>query len=205
MEQIRQEYEKRCKTPTDIFQHLPTLRAYASKCETVLEMGVRGCISSWAFALGLLENGKPRKALIMNDIDVCDTAALERAALRTPLQTRTIWMNNLKVELEEDVDMTFIDTWHVYGQLKRELAKYAPHTRKYILMHDTTVDEWEGETIRCAMDATKQSRESGIPIAEIRKGLWPAVEEFLAANSEWELHERFTNNNGLTVLKRRGV
>ena len=35
------------------------------------------------------------------------------------------------------------------------------------------------------------------------KGLWPAIEEFLEANSNWELHERFTNNNGLTILKRK--
>jgi len=44
--------------------------------------------------------------------------------------------------------LVFIDTWHVYGQLKRELAKYAPLTKKYILMHDTTVDEWVGESVR---------------------------------------------------------
>jgi hypothetical protein len=205
MEVITREYSKRSKEPSDIFEHLPTLRTYASKCESVLEMGVRGCVSSWAMALGLLENGKAQKKLLLNDIDVCDTAALEQAARKTPLQIRTIWMNNLKVTLEEDVDLTFIDTWHVYGQLKRELALYAPRTRKYILMHDTTVDEWEGETIRMAMNAEEQSRVSGFPLAEIRKGLWPAVEEFLAANQDWELHQRFTNNNGLTVLKRRGI
>jgi len=34
-------------------------------------------------------------------------------------------------------------------------------------------------------------------------GLWPAVEEFLAEHpSEWALQHRYTNNNGLTVLKR---
>lgn len=207
MDVIAREYTKRCKTPSDIFEHLPTLRAYAAKCESVLEMGVRGCVSSWAFALGLLENGKAQKKLLLNDIDVCDTTALEQAVCKTPLQIRTIWMNNLKVTLEEDVDLTFIDTWHVYGQLKRELALYAPRTRKYILMHDTTVDEWQGETIRCKhkYDPNEQSRMSGIPVNEILKGLWPAVEEFLAANPDWELHQRFTHNNGLTVLKRRGV
>ena len=34
------------------------------------------------------------------------------------------------------------------------------------------------------------------------KGLWPAVEEFLESNPHWTLHERFKNNNGLTILKR---
>ena len=31
----------------------------------------------------------------------------------------------------------------------------------------------------------------------------PAVEEFLAEHTEWELRERFRNNNGLTVLARK--
>jgi len=33
-------------------------------------------------------------------------------------------------------------------------------------------------------------------------GLWPAIEEFLKNNNDWVLHERFTNNNGLTILKK---
>jgi hypothetical protein len=49
----------------------------------------------------------------------------------------------------------------------------------------------------------KQSADSGVPIPEIQKGLWPAIEEFLVEHPEWTLHERFTNNNGLTVLKRK--
>ena len=72
-------------------------------------------------------------------------------------------------------------------------------------MHDTTVDEWEGETKRNIhkYDVKKQSAESGIPVEEILKGLWPAIEEFLIDNPEWSLHARWSNNNGLTVLARK--
>lgn len=53
------------------------------------------------------------------------------------------------------------------------------------------------------LDTEKQSIDTGIPIDEITRGLWPAVEEFLAEHeNEWKLHERYTNNNGLTILKR---
>ena len=46
-----------------------------------------------------------------------------------------------------------------------------------------TVDD---ETIRMGWNAEKQSEESGIPVEEIKKGLWPAVVEFLENNSrEW--------------------
>jgi len=34
------------------------------------------------------------------------------------------------------------------------------------------------------------------------KGLWPAVEEFINEHPEWKIKERFTNNNGLTILER---
>jgi hypothetical protein len=69
-------------------------------------------------------------------------------------------------------------------------------------MHDTTVDEWRGETIREGLNAELQSAKFGIPIDEINKGLWPAISEFLLEHPEWKILERFTNNNGLTILKR---
>ena len=35
---------------------METLCLYAKKCESVFETGVRGVVSSWAFAKGLLDN-----------------------------------------------------------------------------------------------------------------------------------------------------
>jgi len=199
-----QEYEKRLNTPSDIYEHLATLKQYASECESVLELGVRKCVSSWALALGLLNNSGKR-TMYMNDINVCDTSLIETVSKQTDLKIVAKWGNNLELDLEEDVDLTFIDTWHVYGQLKRELARFAPRTKKYIIMHDTTVDEWHGETKRNIhkYDVQKQSIDSGIPVEEILKGLWPAIEEFLQDNKDWVLHARWVNNNGLTILKRQ--
>ena len=69
-------------------------------------------------------------------------------------------------------------------------------------MHDTTVDEFIGETIRLNSNAQIQSINSGIPIEEINKGLWPAIEEFLENNKNWKIKERYINNNGLTILEK---
>jgi hypothetical protein len=203
VELFEKEYNIRVNTPSDIYEHLPTLKEYASECESALELGVRKCVSSWALALGLLNNTGKRK-LYMNDINVCDITHIQMLSEQTDLKIIAKWMNNLELELEEDVDLTFIDTWHVYGQIKRELARFAPRTKKYIIMHDTTVDEWDGETKRNIhrYDVEKQSIESGIPVDEILKGIWPAIEEFLETNKEWVLHARWVNNNGLTILKR---
>lgn len=202
MNSVQQKLQYLSSTPSDINEHLSILSKYASECESVFETGVRGCVSSWAFAHGLLHNNSSNKLLLMNDINSCDISELLFVTKDLPIKIGYQWMNNLELHFQRNVDLTFIDTWHVYGQLKRELAKFAPVTNKYIIMHDTTVDEWYGETVRMGWDAEEQSGLSGFPVHEINQGLWPAVQEFLDSNSNWVLHERFTNNNGLTILRR---
>lgn len=197
---IRDTYHRLCQTPSDINEHLPTLARYASMCYHVTECGIRTAVSSYAFAHGLLN--KPDAKLVQVDpqwhanIDVFQKAAAEEG-----LASIFHMKSDLECPLEE-TDLLFIDTWHIYGHLKRELARWHPYVRKYIMLHDTTVDEWQGETIRNKWDAQRQSRETGIPVEEILKGLWPAVTEFLSSHPEWSLRERFVNNNGLTVLEK---
>jgi hypothetical protein len=201
-EYIKNKYNNLSRFPSDINEHLPTLYKYATECETILETGVRGCVSSWALVYGLLNNNSVNKAIILNDISPCNIDELLAHTKDLPIIVQYKWVNNLELEIPYNVDLTFIDTWHVYGQLKRELEKFSKITMKYIIMHDTTVDEWEGESIRERFDIDAQVKFSGFPRDEITRGLWPAISEFLSAHPEWVLHERFTNNNGLTILKR---
>ena len=200
---IADKFQYLCNTPSDINEHLPTLSTLASECQHVTELGVRGVISSWAIVHGLPEGA----ALFMNDIKACDVDELQRTAREEKnIDAVFVLGDDLTIDLPEATDMTFIDTWHVYGHLKRELARYAPITKKYIAMHDTTIDGELGETIRMSWDAGRQSNATGIPVDEITKGLWPAVEEFLAEHADtWELQKRYTNNNGLTILKRKSI
>lgn len=160
-------------------------------------------MSSWAFVDGLMKNGSDTKKLFMNDIEVCDISNLLEYTKDLPIEVTYEWKNNLHLDFTEKYDMTFIDTWHVYGQLKRELQKFAPLTNKYIVMHDTTVDAEHGECIRCNLDILEMAKVSGFDVSEITKGLRPAVEEFLKENDDWEIDKVFTNNNGLTILKRK--
>lgn len=46
-------YKQRVMIPSDINEHLPTLREYTLKCNSVVECGVRNIVSSFAFAVGL--------------------------------------------------------------------------------------------------------------------------------------------------------
>jgi hypothetical protein len=193
----------------DIMEHLPTLYKYAKECDSVFETGVRGCVSSWAFLYGLLDgtdNSKP-KMLFLNDIQPCNIDELLKANnnCTNKVDIKYEWKNNLLLDLPEKYDITFIDTWHIYGQLVRELNKFSKITNKYIIMHDTTVDEIFGETIRCGWNAGQQSAETNIPVEEITKGLGPAIDDFLKNNPDWYLKEKYTNNNGLTILAKKSI
>lgn len=200
---IEQKFKELCKEKSDINEHLPTLMKYASECNNIFETGVRGCISSWALVYGLFNNNNiSRKKILLNDIVLCNIDELHNYCKDLNIDIECIWKNNLNIELDQNYDLIFIDTWHVYGQLIRELNKFAPFINKYIIMHDTTIDGIYGETIRSKWNAKKQSRQTGIPVHEINKGLKFAIEDFLKNNSEWKIKEIFTNNNGLTILER---
>jgi hypothetical protein len=197
---LQQLYFRAASIPSDINEHLPTLLSYAQQCNHITECGVRAVTSSWAFALGLA--GKSPARLIQVDLNTNhNVAQFGEIAKDSGIDVVFYQQNDLKCPIEE-TELLFIDTWHVYAQLKRELERWNTNVTKYIIMHDTTVDEWQGETVRCKWDANEQSKTSGFPVDEINKGLWPAIDEFLTSHPEWIIETRFTNNNGLTVLKR---
>lgn len=187
---------------SDINEHLKTLYLHALECETIFETGVRGVVSSWAFLKGLSESEFNTKYFFLNDINKCDIEEIKSVANGLNITLDWVWKNNLDIEFDRKFDLIFIDTWHVYGQLKRELAKFSKLTKKYIILHDTTLDGVTGESIRFNQNIEEQAAETGFTKEEIEKGLWPAVEEFLAEEKSWYLIKRYENNNGLTILKR---
>jgi len=180
------------QTPSDINEHIPTLVEYGSECETITEMGVRTITSTWAFL------GCAPKSLISYDIqdpskwganiqDVYDTA--KSYGLNFEFRKENV----LKIEIEE-TDLLFLDTWHAYDQLKAELRLHSNKAKKYIIMHDTTSYEFRDEPL-----TSENAWEGDL---DFGRGLWAAIEEFLESSEEWVLHKRYTNNNGLTILKR---
>ena len=210
MTTLDEKYKQVCDTPSDINEHLPTLYMYTQECTSILELGVRSAVSTFAFIKGLADNESTlHKQLICCDTnritDPQNVTLINNFTTQYNIDYKFLLKNDLHINIPNEisqVDLTFIDTWHVYGHLKRELAKFAPITRKYIIMHDTELDKERGETIRSGWNANHQSKDSGIPVEEILRGLEPAIEEFLQLNPEWSRYETFTNNNGLTILKR---
>jgi hypothetical protein len=200
MSTIEQKYIFSWRTASDINEHLPTLKRYADECTHITECGVRFVVSSYAFALSL--KGKENNKLIQVDTKKYhQNFTFEQECLNENINLTFYEQSDLECPLEQ-TELLFIDTWHIYGHLKRELSRWNGYVSKYIIMHDTTTDAVNGETIRVGWDPKKQSADSGIPVEEITKGLWPAIEEFLVEHPEWKIKERFMNNNGLTVLER---
>ena len=197
---IHSKYTELCKTPSDIHEHLPTLYKFATDCQTVTECGVRSVVSSYAFANALVN----RTSTKLTQVDLnwhSNIGVFQKECQNEGLLTVFHAMSDLECPIEP-TDLLFIDTWHIYGHLKRELARWHSHVSKYIILHDTEIDGIRGETLRVGWDYVKQSRDSGIPVEEICKGLQPAIDEFLAQHPEWKLHSKYTNNNGLTILSR---
>lgn len=166
-------------TPSDINEHLDVLRDLASECETVIEFGTRLGVS----AVALIE-GKPKT---FTTCDVCKESSAEKmlAEFAASLGVAFSFLSADDRQIEiPPTDMLFIDTQHMYAQLKEELRLHANKVKKYLVFHDTTAFANSGD------------------LDPHDKGLWPAIEEFLAEHPEWTIMKRYTHNNGLTVLRR---
>ena len=150
---------------------MPTLKALTEGCESVTEMGVRYCVSTFAFI-----EGNPKK-LTCIDIVHPNTyvnqggpQAFEEVAQLVKekhIDFKFIEASTLDIEIEP-TDLLFIDTLHTYPHLSQELKLHADKVKKYIVLHDTTA---------CPE-------------------LWQAVEELKG----WKVKDRYTNCSGLTVL-----
>lgn len=203
MNYIETKYAELCKTSSDINEHLPTLMELSKECETICEFGVRGIVSTWAFLTGLMKNNTNNKNLLSVDIEnINGIQNVINIANVHGITMKFVCEDSAKSDIPE-TDMLFIDTWHIYGHLKRELNAHHKKVKKYIVMHDTELDGVYGETIRCNWNAERQSIQSGYPVDEINMGLQKAIDEFLDTNKEWELYKVYKNNNGLTILKRK--
>lgn len=167
-------FEYLCKTPSDINEHLPALRDLASECTTVVEMGVRTCVSTWAFIEGL----KSGCTLVSIDIKHpgkygSDITPVEKACKNKGINFKFYEADTLVTDIPE-VDMLFIDTLHESAQLDGEIKRHSEKAKKYIVFHDTVSCETE---------------------------LMPVINKWLK-NKKWKIKEHYLNNNGLLICER---
>lgn len=186
---IIEKYQEKCNTPSDINQLLPFLKEYAEKCETICEMGVRNPTSTYAFLAA-----RPKK-LISYDIGRYPKVDLvEQLAKAENLDFTFKLEDVLQADIEE-TDFLFIDTLHTKTQLERELARHASKVKKFIGFHDVVSFKFEGEP--------SYESVAGFGTA-CGKGIWYAIEDFLAANPQWQIVLHIEFNNGLLIIQKNG-
>jgi hypothetical protein len=183
------------QNPSDINEHFPAIIKYGSECDHITEMGVRGIYSTWAWLAC-----NPKNGLYSYDLhnpskwggdlqSVIDTAK----AYNIKFQFTEADVTQIEIE---PTDLLFIDTWHCYDQLKLELSLHSDKVKKYICFHDTTTYAHRNEPLTSDHNWEENVTEG--------KGIWDAVTEFLEDHKEtWELVEKFENNNGFTIIKRK--
>jgi hypothetical protein len=179
MTKVEQKFKELSETPSDINEHLITLRYYADQCQHVTELGVRRGVSTWAFLSSMA------KRVVSVDVNYPDDFGgslqeLQDASKEAEINFSFILADDLSIEIEE-TDLLFIDALHTYGHLKKELDLHAFKARKYIIFHDT-----------------KQYAKIGVDGGE---GIERAITEFLNQN-QWKIKEVYTNNNGLLILEK---
>jgi len=191
MNKLEKYYKKYCSQRSDINEHLPTLKLYASECDHITEMGVREGISTWAFLMGYPE------VMVSYDIkgeSFINKNLVEESARVNNIDYAFIEADTLSIDIHQ-TDLLFIDTYHAYGQLIRELRMHSKLANKYIILHDTV--SYANTDMASAYKVSEFNDDS-------KHGLMPAVKEFLKENKDWEIKKHYLNNNGLLVMKRIG-
>lgn len=188
-------------------EYIKPLAEYAKGCEHITEMGVAIVCSTWAFL-----SAKPKR-LVSIDIDHnCPVDEVKEAAKRIGVdfefvvgdtnhgvtaelnrhchhlnsdEYRGKWESEAPVPYYncEETDLLFIDTYHHYASLKKELEIHSPKAKKYIILHDTVAFGVQGE-------------------GGDQKGLQLAVDEFLSEHSEWQTEKVYSSWPGLYIMKR---
>ena len=193
MKEILNKYNSLCNIPSDINEHLPTLKEYTEKCSTVTEFGVRAIVSSYGFLAG-----KPKRLLSYDIMPPThyggDLDTVYKLAAENNIEYKFTQADTLVVDIEQ-TDLLFIDTYHTYDQLTQELARHSNKVNKYIIFHDTVVFGYTDQYY----DPISSKK---INTQNKKTGLMPVILEFLE-NKDWVLEKEFKNNNGLLIIKRK--
>jgi hypothetical protein len=174
---LKIEYENACRSPSNINEHLPVLKFYGDQVTHITEFGVSDGCSTRAF---LNTDATLRSYDIVHN---SQAQAVFDIAKSREKNVQYIIADVTKIEIEP-TDLLFIDSWHSYFQLKKELELHSSKVKKYIMFHDTH---------------TFGTKDEG---GQTHIGLLPAIIEFTIDNPQWKFALHKTNNNGLTVLEK---
>lgn len=199
-------YNRLRHTPSDIHEHLDTLRKLATQTPKILELGVRHAVSTTAFLHGLFSvQSKLEPHLYGMDLDEkLDVCELQKVVDGTSVQFTFFNHNTANppdgLLLPDQFGGVFIDTWHVEEQLAAELSWAGSRIEPggWLALHDTETFWERGESpghrgLKFALEAWLES-EGRVSIERL-DGTMENV-------AKWSIGWKSRNNNGLTILWR---
>lgn len=178
MSPLEQRFWKLCGEGHDISEHLGLLHGLASdhRVKSIIEIGFREGVSATALAW----SGKP---VFSMDINPCKPAVSRLMAIAPNFSF--MQRDSLKMSATS-CDLLHIDSLHTHQQLLAELRRHGPLCSLWIACHDTHTFGMKGK------DGSKP-------------GLLAAIDQFVEEeNGRWEVALSLNNNNGMTLLRRRG-
>lgn len=189
----------------DINEHLDTLKNLASECDTVIEFGVRWMVSIFAFAVSNCKN--------IHAYDVNHPAGyngykfeqLENYCRKYNKTFNFYQKDVLQIETIPECDLLFLDTVASYLQCTCELNLFSNKVKKYIVIHDTSLNAERDEMSKEDWLKKYSNNDKVKPFINSQDdfiGLNKAIENFLKNNKNWKLYRKYEHNNGLTILKR---
>jgi hypothetical protein len=196
----------------NLSEHFEILRSYASKCLSIAEFGTSEMMSCWPLLKGLKDtnnnnNNRDKKEITCYDRKPMPPMmeGIRKIAANDGIRLRYVQGNTLQFKLNTSVDMLFIDTFHAYPQLKRELDRHHKRVNKYIAIFHTETDGDTSEMVRLYYDHNYDTmlEELQCTPKDLCRGLKPAITDFLSAHPEWSVCEDAKNQNGLVILARK--
>jgi len=191
----------------DINEHLETLKNLASECDTVIEFGVRWMVSIFAFAVSNCKNIYAYDIHHPAGYNGYKYQQLESYCKKYNKKFEFNQIDVLELETIPECDLLFLDTIASYLQCTSELNLFSNKVKKYLVIHDTTLNAERDEMSISREDWFKKYMEnqkikSIINPTDDSVGLNKAIDNFLKSNKNWKLYRKYEHNNGLTILKR---
>lgn len=167
-----------------VVPHMPTLMKLASNCEVCVEFGVRRGHTTVALLCGT-----PGK---LYSWEIEPLPQFHKPIQKAAGDKWVLTYGRSEEAQFETCDLLFHDSFHNYGQVKRELDAHGHKARKFIAFHDTYKYGNKGSYDSMPGDFDPNDR-----------GMLPAIFEWLLKNPQWVIHSHVPYGDGLLVLERK--
>lgn len=155
--------------------HHDFIQKYMSECDSYKELGLHQGASAAAALLG----GAKEVHLIDHTLEKYnwEKHLFEKFAEENDVNLNVYEMSSIDEQCGVPTDMLMIDSWHEWDWTIQELELHAPVTKKYIVLHDTSI------------------------VAGKPSDIGPGMREWCKHN-DWEVLEEETKNVGSMIVKR---